>query len=148
MGRLHRSIRHCGANGCGDGRLSGRDIEETDGGTRRVVQLSRFDSSRERRRATAVASEGDDRGNHRGELVADHVESSAGRGGDETPSHARHRRHGEQFDSHPDRDAGDLRVVARAGIAKVEIEFSRVDVTVGLPSGRRRLVLGAIDDQT
>src|SRR5207237_169745 len=35
------------------------------------------------------------------------------RGSNETAGHARHRRHDQQFDSHPDRDARHLRLAAR-----------------------------------
>ena len=66
---------------------------------------------------TAVAPQGHDRGDDCGQPAADHVERSHGRGSDAAAGHASDRRHGQQFDPHFDRDARDLRVAARAGIA-------------------------------
>ena len=78
------------------------------------VQSRRFNSSHQRRRATAVASESDDGGDDGGEFVADHVEHAHRRRSDETAGHTGDRRNDQQPDSYPDRDAGDFCVVARA----------------------------------
>ena len=55
-----------------------------------------FDPRGQGRRAAAAAPEGDDRGDHRRQPAADHVEHAHRRGSDETAGHAGHRRHGEQ----------------------------------------------------
>jgi hypothetical protein len=53
-------------------------------------------------------------------LLPHHVEHSNWRGSDETAGHTGHRRQGEQLDQHLDCNAGDLRMVARAGIEQAE----------------------------
>jgi hypothetical protein len=53
-------------------------------------------------------------------LLPHHVEHSNWRGSHETAGHTGHRRYGEQLDQYLDCNAGDLRVVAGAGIEQAE----------------------------
>ena len=74
---------------------------------------------RERRRATALASEGHDRGDDRGQPAADHVEHAHRRRSNEAARHAGDRRDGQQPDPHLDRHAGDFCLAACARTAAI-----------------------------
>ena len=87
--------------------------------TRRRIQPRRSDQRDQGRRASSPAAESHDRRHHRRQPAADHVEHAHRRRSHEAARHAGHRRDDQQPASHSDCHAGDLCLVARAGIRAI-----------------------------
>src|SRR5690606_14748122 len=102
--------------------------------------------------ALAIASEADDGWNGHREFVADHVESTPGRGNHETAGHAGDWRHDQQPDSYSDRDPGDFCVAARTGVETQTTSAARlrkITASICIPglANRRALVSTGRSDE-
>src|SRR5262245_34162328 len=112
LGRIHRAVRHGGADRDGDGDLlerSGRAEENREG----TIDAPGPARGSDGRRGAEIAAESDDGLDGRRGATADYVERERGRGGDEAFGHTGAGRDG--FVAHPrvDRHARDFLLAAR-----------------------------------